>query len=579
MRRRFAVLAAVIAVMVAVSNGLAFGYFTTLGSGTGSATTGTLAAPTDVSAASTPGTGTVTVSWTKSTGTPRPSGYYVVRKDGSNNSSAACGLGDGNTVDASTCTDSSVPLGTYTYAVVAVYRGWTATSAASAPVTVATASQAITFTSTPPTNAAIDDTYVVGATGGGSGNPVTFSIDATSASVCVISGSTVTFKAAATCVIDADQAGSTYYTAAPRAQQSVTVGKKSQTITFTSTPPTSPSVGGTYNVAATATSSLPVTFSIAAGSSCSLTGSTVSFDSSGTCTVNANQAGDSTWLAAPQAQQSFQIAGKKSQAITITSTAPTTAAVDGTYQVTATTTSNLAISFSGTASICTVGATSTSGSPLVSAATVTFVGAGTCVITAKQPGDATWSAASPVTQSFPVAKGSQTITLTSTMPTNATVGDTYTVTATGGKSTNAVIFTSATTAVCTTGGTDGSTVTFAAAGTCTINVNQAGDVNYNPASQVSQTVLVFGITNVVANGSQNQTFVNGAGGFAGQSVTVYLCSSPATTCTSSTTKGSATVAADGSWQVKLGKLSAGTYVAQATQSSPAVTSAPFTFTV
>ena len=51
-------------------------------------------------------------------------------------------------------------------------------------------------------------TYVVTATGGGSRNPVTFGIDASStSSACTISDATVTFGQPGQCVIDADQAG------------------------------------------------------------------------------------------------------------------------------------------------------------------------------------------------------------------------------------------------------------------------------------------------------------------------------------------------------------------------------------
>ena len=40
--------------------------------------------------------------------------------------------------------------------------------------------QAISFTSTPPSPAVVGGTYTPAATGGGSGNPVTFSIDSAS---------------------------------------------------------------------------------------------------------------------------------------------------------------------------------------------------------------------------------------------------------------------------------------------------------------------------------------------------------------------------------------------------------------
>src|ERR1019366_7222135 len=104
-------------------------------------------------------------------------------------------------------------------------------------ISVGLGSQTITFTSTAPSGAVVGrPAYPVTATGGASGNPVTFSIDASSTSGCALSGSTVTFAApAGTCVVDANQAGNTSYSAAPQVQQSFSVGAGSQAITFTST--------------------------------------------------------------------------------------------------------------------------------------------------------------------------------------------------------------------------------------------------------------------------------------------------------------------------------------------------------
>ena len=55
------------------------------------------------------------------------------------------------------------------------------------------------------------------------GNPVILSIDPGSASVCSITGSSVTFNNPGSCVIDANQAGTAKYQAAPPAQQTITV--------------------------------------------------------------------------------------------------------------------------------------------------------------------------------------------------------------------------------------------------------------------------------------------------------------------------------------------------------------------
>lgn len=85
--------------------------------------------------------------------------------------------------------------------------------------------QRITFTSEAPSAATVDGIgYTVTATGGASGNPVTFSIDGTSTSGCSVAGSTLTFSApAGSCIVDADQVGDASHNPAPTAQQAFTV--------------------------------------------------------------------------------------------------------------------------------------------------------------------------------------------------------------------------------------------------------------------------------------------------------------------------------------------------------------------
>ncbi len=83
--------------------------------------------------------------------------------------------------------------------------------------------------------------------------------------------------------------------------------KQEQTITFTSTPPTNATVGGSYTVSATASSGLDVSFSSNTTSVCTVSGSTVSFVGAGTCTVQAAQAGNTVYNAAPNVAQSFSV--------------------------------------------------------------------------------------------------------------------------------------------------------------------------------------------------------------------------------------------------------------------------------
>ena len=415
---------------------------------------------------------------------------------------AATGGGSGNPVVFSSgspavCTVSGATVGFVGVGTCAIHadQAGNANYRAAPRVTqsfaVGKGAQAITFTSTPPTAAAVvgGPTYALAATGGGSGNPVVFSSG--SPAVCTVSGATVGFVGVGTCVIDADQAGDANYDPAPQATQSFAVGKGAQTITFTSTPPTGAVVGPTYALAATGGGSgNPVLFSSGSPAVCTVSGATVGFVGVGTCVIDADQAGDANYDPAPQATQSFAV-GKGAQAITFTSTPPTGAVVGGPTNALAATggaSGNPVLFSTGSPAVCTV-----------SGATVSFVGAGTCVIDADQAGDANYDPAPQATQSFAVGKGAQAITFTSTPPAAAVVGGpTYTVSATGGASGNPVLFSTGSPAVCTV---SGATVSFVGVGTCVIDADQAGDANYDPAPQATQSFAV-------GKGAQTITFTS-----------------------------------------------------------------------
>jgi PKD repeat protein len=176
----------------------------------------------------------------------------------------------------------------------------------------------------------------------------------------------------------------------------VGVGKKSQTIEFTSKAPTSASVGGAaYEAKASASSALAVSFASATPTVCTTSGAIVSFVGAGTCTIDANQAGNGEYEPAPQVAQSFSVA-KGAQTIEFTSKAPTGASVGGTYEVKATG------GASGNPVTFTIDSTSSSVCS-ISGATVTFKATGTCTIDANQGGNANYEAAPQVAQSFSVA--------------------------------------------------------------------------------------------------------------------------------------------------------------------------------
>jgi hypothetical protein len=78
-----------------------------------------------------------------------------------------------------------------------------------------------------------------------------------------------------------------------------------QTIAFAN--PGTQSVGTKLTLSATATSGLPVTFASTTPGVCTVAGSLASFLTAGTCTIDANQAGDSAYAAAPLVAQSFTV--------------------------------------------------------------------------------------------------------------------------------------------------------------------------------------------------------------------------------------------------------------------------------
>ena len=168
--------------------------------------------------------------------------------------------------------------------------------------------QRITFTSSNPSPVQIDDPSYAPTATASSGLAVTIRLDAASTG-CVLVNGTVSFNAAGTCLVDANQAGDGIWAPAPQVQQSITVNRKSQTITFTSINPSPVHVGAPgYIPQATASSGLVVTFALAPTSTgCALISGTVSFTAAGTCLIDANQAGNGTWAPAPVVRQSIRV--------------------------------------------------------------------------------------------------------------------------------------------------------------------------------------------------------------------------------------------------------------------------------
>ncbi len=133
-----------------------------------------------------------------------------------------------------TCTTSGLAEGTDT--ITATYSGDSNHSGSSGSVNqvVNPASQAITFTLSAPSSATYNTSFNVAATGGASGNAVTF----TAGGVCSITSggsNTATYtmnSGTGTCSVIANQAASANYSAAPQVTQTVTANQAATTVVW-----------------------------------------------------------------------------------------------------------------------------------------------------------------------------------------------------------------------------------------------------------------------------------------------------------------------------------------------------------
>jgi len=345
---------------------------------------------------------------------------------------------------------------------------------AAEPVTktfdVAKADQVVAFTSTAPTDAVVAGAqYGPEAEGGASTSAVVITVDSGSAAVCVIADGSVSFSTVGDCLLNVNQAGDDNYNAAPQDQQSFTVAQGANPIGFTQ--PGNTTFGGD-DVSLTATApGGTVVFTSNDTDICTVADSSVALVGAGTCSIQADQAGDTNHVAATPVTKTFEIA-KADQAIDFTQ--PDPLAVDAEQALSASATSGGTVTFStDTPSVCTV-----------NGATMTGVASGDCVIYADQSGDANYNAAPQVDRTVSIGQGAQIITFDQPDPLAVNATQDLVATATSGLT---VEFTTDTTSVCTISGT---TLTGVAAGQCVVHANQAGNADWQPADQVNRTVAI-----------------------------------------------------------------------------------------
>ena len=291
-------------------------------------------------------------------------------------------------------------------------------------------------------------------------------VSLTAAGNCTVNGSQVHLTGAGQCAITATQEGSADYNAATPVSRSFTIGKAGQQIAFDAL--ANKTAGDLdFNVSATATSNLAVTFS--AGGNCTIAGVQVHLTGAGTCTITAAQEGDANYETAAAVARTFSIS-KADQQITFAALAARKLG-EADFNVSASVSSNLAVSFTA------------GGSCTVTGALVHLTGAGECTITAAQSGDDNYNAAISVAQKFLISKGDQQITFEALEDKKFGDAD-YAVKPTASSNLAVAI---AAAGNCTVSGTQ---VHLTGAGQCTITASQDGNTDYNAATPVARSFSI-----------------------------------------------------------------------------------------
>jgi len=245
-----------------------------------------------------------------------------------------------------------------------------------------------------------------------------------------------------------------------------------QTITVITPAPLTSAYNSNFNVAATASSGLPVTITttgVCTGGG-STTATIIMISGTGTCTIHYNQPGNANFGPALEVLETVT-AQKANQTILVTTSAPASATYNTGFNVAATATSGLTVLYNATG-VCT---------NVLSNFSMTS-GTGTCTVQYTQPGDANYNAAPPVSQTVNALKANQSISVGISAPAFAPLNSNFTVDATA-SSGLPVTYTSA-------GACSNAAAVYtmtSSTGTCSVLYNQAGNANYNAAPQISQT--------------------------------------------------------------------------------------------
>jgi hypothetical protein len=328
-------------------------------------------------------------------------------------------------------------------------------------------------------------TTTLTASGGNGSGATSFAVDEASASVCSISGFTVTARTAGDCIVSATKSSDTNYLVAS-ATTTINIAQATQTALTASA--TNSSLDYRATPAATTTLSTTggsgtglVTFEVQADSSsvCSVNGTTLTALTAGQCEITATKAADLNYLAtsAPLtvivnkiAQTAFELAATETtlnySASPLATTTVSVSGGDGTGA------STISVA-QGSESVCSL-----------SGSVVTALNAGSCVLEATKATDTNYLQATD-TLTISIAKATQSQLVISATRTAISItggANTSTLSFTGGTGTGAASWSidPSSNGTCSLAG---NTVTAVAVGDCFVVITKASDTNYESATR------------------------------------------------------------------------------------------------
>ena len=301
---------------------------------------------------------------------------------------------------------------------------------------------------------------------------LTITYQSMNTSVATVSGNVLTIKAPGTAIIAASQVGDADYLEATQVSRTLTVNKRSQIITFDELPEKTYE-DLPFTLPQKTDEGLTISYTSTNPTVATVSGNTVTILKPGSTDIIASQAGDATHYPAADVSQTL-VVKKAAQEITFGALSSKTYG-DAPFELNKVSNKNLTIVYtSSDASIASVEGN-----------VVTINHPGTVTITASQPGNAYYLAATSVSQTLTIKKADQSINLPAlesrpygsadfALPAQTDKGQTIT-------------YVSSNTEVATI---NGNIVHITGAGTTQITATQEGNEYYNAAPTVSQTLTV-----------------------------------------------------------------------------------------